>query len=464
MSDSPMRLLAGALRQNGLVRFIDHFNKLFPNNRNHLKDLVVDRMGPDRLMVVEGRSVVNFGSDSFLGLDQDQRVQEAVRQGVETWGAHNGASRAFSSIRANTDAEAKLAAWLGTEASLIYPSVTLANMGALPGLVGRPDLLVVDEQAHNSIQEGAKIARANGVRVVPFSHCSPAGLKKALDESGDYRVAVVAIDGVYSMSGALPPLAELNEVALARRAVLYIDDAHGTGVIGRQGRGTVFDALGNYDNTLAVGSLSKGFSCFGGYIGCPAELKQLLKMRSNTFIFGGPVPPPYLEAVCTVCDILSSGEYDLLQARLDRNLAQLTDGLRALGLVVSGGVTPIISVLVGDEEDTLNAGQFLFEKGYYVQSVTFPAVPYHAGVLRIQVNANHRGASIAGLLDALKARDGRHTSAQGRGDGPAQGRINLMQRRAGGVSPLIRHPSPDISSSGRVLKLRSGPRVGRGRS
>jgi glycine C-acetyltransferase len=406
MSDSPMQLLGGALRQNGLVKFIDHFHKLFPNSRNHLKDLVVDRMGPDRIMEVEGRTVVNFGSDSFLGLDQDPRVQEAVKKGVETWGAHNGASRAFSSIRANTDAEDKLAAWLGTEATLIYPSVTLANMGAIPGLVGRQDLLVVDEQAHNSIQEGAKIAKANGVRVATFSHCDPVGLRKVLDEAGDYRVAVVAIDGVYSMTGELPPLAELNEVALARRAILYVDDAHASGVIGPHGRGTVFDALGSYDNTLVIGSLSKGFSCAGGFIGCTQEFKRLLKMRSNTYIFGGPVVPPYLEAVCVVCDILASGEYDLLRGRLDRNLALLTRGLKALGLVVSGGVTPILSVLAGDEEDTLNSGQFLFEKGYYVQSVTFPAVPYHAGVLRIQVNANHLTASVAGLVEAIKALQG----------------------------------------------------------
>ena len=264
----------------------------------------------------------------------------------------------------------------------------------------------MDEQAHNSIQEAAKIAKANGVRVVTFSHCDPIGLKKVLDEAGEYRVAVVAIDGVYSMTGELPPLAKLNEVALDRRAVLYIDDAHGTGVIGRMGRGTVLDALGSYDNTLVIGSLSKGFSCAGGFIGCTHEFKRLLKMRSNTYIFGGPVVPPYLEAVCVVCDILASGEYKALCTRLDRNLTQLTNGLKALGLVVSGGVTPIVSVLAGDEEDTLNGGQFLFEKGYYVQSVTFPAVPYHAGVLRIQVNANHLTESITGLLKAMKALQG----------------------------------------------------------
>jgi 7-keto-8-aminopelargonate synthetase-like enzyme len=279
--------------------------------------------------------------------------------------------------------------------------VTRANMGAFPGLVGRQDLLVVDEQAHNSMQEGAKIAKTNGARLATFSHCDPVALEKVLSEAGDYRIAVVAIDGVYSMSGELPPLAELNAVALARRAVLYVDDAHGTGVLGQRGRGTVLDTLGSYDNTLVVGSLSKGFSCAGGFIGCSKQLKQLLKMRSNTYIFGGPVVPPYLEAICVVCDIVSSGEYDILIGRLRRNLHQLHTGLRHLGLVTMGGQTPIVSVLVGDEEDTLKAGNFLFEQGFYVQSVTFPAVPYHAGVLRFQINANHRPEAIGSLLLAM---------------------------------------------------------------
>jgi 7-keto-8-aminopelargonate synthetase-like enzyme len=274
-------------------------------------------------------------------------------------------------------------------------------MGAVPGLVGRRDLLVVDEQAHNSIQEGAKIAKANGVRVLSFSHCDPADLRQVLRGAGEYRVALVAIDGVYSMSGALPPLRELNEAARAHNAVLYVDDAHGTGVLGSQGRGTVLDALGDYDNTFVVGSLSKAFSCAGGFIGCTGPFKDLLKMRSNTYIFGGPVPPAYLEAICTVCAILSSAEYDLLRARLQANLKRLTSGAVRLGLAVLGGETPIISILVGDEATTLHAGHLLFEAGYYVQSVTFPAVPYHAGVLRIQVNANHRPEAIDGLVDAL---------------------------------------------------------------
>jgi 7-keto-8-aminopelargonate synthetase-like enzyme len=163
----------------------------------------------------------------------------------------------------------------------------------------------------------------------------------------------------------------------------------------------VLDALGSYDNTLVVGSLSKGFSCAGAFIGCTTEMKRLLKMRSNTYIFGGPVVPAYLDAVCVVCDILNSGEYELLAARLRANLDRLNNGLRRLGYRFQGGVSPIVSVFVGDEEATLRAGRFLFENGYYVQSVTFPAVPYHGGVLRIQINANHTSASIDGLIDVL---------------------------------------------------------------
>ncbi len=137
------------------------------------------------------------------------------------WGAHNGASRAFASVRSNVDAEEKLAEWLGVEAVLIYPSVTLANHGAIPGLAGRKDAVALDEQAHNSMQEAAKIAKANGAKVASFAHSDPAGLEKTLKSLRPYRNALVCIDGVYSMSGAIPPMRDLDAVARApgRRAL-----------------------------------------------------------------------------------------------------------------------------------------------------------------------------------------------------------------------------------------------------
>jgi 7-keto-8-aminopelargonate synthetase-like enzyme len=394
-----MERLGDALRQNTLVRIIEQFEA--EHRESHLKDLVIDEAGPGRQIVVLGRRVINFGSDSFLGLDRDPRVREAIRRGLERWGTHNGSSRAFASVRANIEAEEKLASWLGIESVLIHPSVMLANLGAIPGLTGRHGAIAIDEQAHSSMQEAAKIARANGTKVAVFGHNDASSLEQTLAGLKPYRCALVCIDGVYSMSGKVPPMAELNDVARAAGAVLYVDDAHGTGVLGAQGRGTVLEALGSYDNVFVVGSLSKAFSCAGGFIGGPAPFHRLLKIRSSPYVFGGPVVPCYLEAIGTVIDILSSGEYEMLRARLDAAIARLARGLAGLGLVVMGGATPIVSVLIGDESLTLKAGRFLFDRGYYVQSVLFPAVPYHAGVLRVQCNANHDDASIDGLIDAF---------------------------------------------------------------
>ena len=395
----PMDKMDQALRQNTLVRIIERFGEEHADS--HLKDLVIDEVGPGREMVVQGRRVINFGSDSFLGLDQDPRVQQAIELGLRKWGTHNGSSRAFASVRANVVAEQRLAEWLGVESTLIYPSVMLANLGAIPGLTGRQDAIALDEMAHSSMQEAAKIARANGTKVATFRHSDAGALEQTLAGLRPYRCALVCIDGVYSMSGKIAPMAELDAVARDASAVLYVDDAHGTGVLGEHGRGTVLEALGSYENAFVVGSLSKAFSCAGGFIGCPASFQRLLKIRSSSYVFGGPVVPCYLEAIETVIDIICSSEYEALRARLTRSIARLTRGLAALGLDVLGGATPIVSVKIGDEADTLMAGKHLFDQGYYVQSVLFPAVPYHAGVLRVQCNANHEERSIDGLIDAF---------------------------------------------------------------
>ena len=167
---APMEKLGRALRQNTLVKIIEQFGKDHPDA--HLKDLVLEESGPGRRIVVDGRPLINFGSDSFLGLDQDPRVQESIRRGLARWGTHNGSSRAFASVRANVEAES---GWqrtgcrsgVGPRSS---PSVMLANLGAIPGLVGRQDAIAMDEQAHSSMQEAAKIARANGAKVATFGH------------------------------------------------------------------------------------------------------------------------------------------------------------------------------------------------------------------------------------------------------------------------------------------------------
>ncbi len=392
-------LLIASLERDPVVRYFQEAARSYPDLL--MKDLTLEAVGPDRRAKFQGHWVVNFGSDSFLGLDQDPRVWEAVCRGLKRWGSHNGSSRAFASVAANVEAEHKLAAWLQCESTLIYPSVTLANHSALPALLTKRDVLAVDKEAHHSIQEGMNLARAAGVKTNTFAHDDPADLERVLNELRPYRHAVVAVDGIYSMTGTMPPLGELRAVAEAHDAILYVDDAHGTGILGGQGRGTVLDTLGDYRSTVVVGSLSKAFSCFGAFVGCPERVKSVLKIRFGPWIFGGPVPPPYLDAVCAVVDILDSPEYLPLRARLSANMDQFLAGMQQLGLTVLGGVGAIASVVVGDELATLRAGRALFEKGYYVQSVVFPGVALYGGVLRVQINANHRPESIAGLVAAI---------------------------------------------------------------
>ena len=376
------------------LSFIDRFEGV------HLKDLRVDGMDEHRRMQVGEHTLVNFGSDSFLGLDQDPQVQRALVEALEEWGTHNGASRAFSSVALCEQAEQRLAEWLGVEDTLIFPSVTLANVGLLPALACKGDLLVVDRKSHDSLQQASLIAAGNGARLVQLNPCSGQALRTIL-ESEDYEHAVIAVDGIYSMTGEIAPLDELYEVANEFEAVMYVDDAHATGMVGPCGRGTASMLLGSLNNILMVGSLSKAFSCMGAFVTCDSRLKKILKIRSSTFIFGGPVPPPYLAGICAVCDILQSPEHEAMIRHMRALIERLVRGVETIGLPVSGGEAGIVSVTIGDIEPTLRAGKMLFDRGYYAQSATYPAVPIMSGLLRIQVNANHTTEDIDGLIAAL---------------------------------------------------------------
>jgi 7-keto-8-aminopelargonate synthetase-like enzyme len=367
---------------------------------SHLKDVWVDSMDAQRRMTLLGREVINFGSDSLLGLDWHPRVQQAIKDALPVWGTHNGTSRAFTSVALCAEAERKLAKWLGVEATLIFPSVTLANMGLLPGIARKNDLLVVDRTSHETLHEAAKVAAAEGAKIRELNPCCPDELRSILKRE-DYEYCVLAVDGVYSMSGGVPPLRELNHVVRQFGGIMYCDDAHGTAVVGPKGRGACYQALGTLDEVLMVGSLSKAFSCLGAFVTCDLELQEFLKFCSSTFTFGGPVPPPYLAGVCAVCDLIETPEYNEIVGRLRSRMDQLMAGLRSIDVKMAGGEGAVASITVGDIEKTLLAGKFMFDRGFYVQSATYPAVPIMSGILRIQVNANHSEAAVDELLNAF---------------------------------------------------------------
>jgi glycine C-acetyltransferase len=394
----PLHRIKARLHRDKFVRMCQGYMARLPDV--HLKFLVADELGECRRMRVGDQELWNFGCDSFLGLDRDPRVQRAISDALPCFGTHNGASRAFSSVALCEEAERRLAKWLGVADTLIFPTVTLANLGLLPALAGRGSLLVVDRFSHDSVQQGAKLARAGGAELCELNPCRADALNRLL-ESRDADGCLVAVDGVYSMTGSTPPLAELDVAARRYGGCLYVDDAHGTGVTGPAGRGAAFATLGHLDKALMVGSLSKAFSCLGAFITCDPELKLMLKLRSSTFVFGGPVPPPYLAGVCAATDIIASAEGDALRSRLRGLVGRLTRGIRSLDMAMTGGESPIISVIVGEIETALVAGKWLFDRGFYVQSAHYPAVPLRGSSLRIQVNANHPPQAIDELLNAL---------------------------------------------------------------
>ncbi len=367
---------------------------------DHMKDLSMGSCDKHRVSCMEGHTVVNFGSANFLGLDFDPRLQNAVHRAVEKWGVHQYSSRTFYSIALYEEVERRLATWLDVDDTLLFPCVTKLHAGVLPSLAGRGDVLAIDRFSHNSIWNASKIAAAGGADVREFDANNPASLAKVCKRSKRAN-CVVVVDGVYSMTGETPRLDELDVAAKQQGAMLYVDDAHGTGVVGPGGRGAAYGQVSSLRDILYVGSLSKAFSALGGFITCTPALKLILKIKSDSYIFSGPIPPAYLEVIKQVMDIAESPEHEHLLAELRGRVSRFTSGLRQLGLKFRGGVGPIVSICVGDIEKTLEAGRRLFDCGYYVQSVIYPAVPLNGGLLRVQVNANHTWEAIDGLLEAL---------------------------------------------------------------
>lgn len=342
--------------------------------------------GPERMIEIGGRRLFHFGSTSFLGLDEDSRIRAAVVDAVRQGGTQG--AREIDRGRAAP----RLAAWLGSEAAILFPSVPLIHLAVIPALVSAPDLLVVAETACGAIQEAGKIAEANAVRVVPWTTADSKDLERVLSHHGSYRGAVVVVPGLDDSGGAVP-LDELSAVCKKRNAVLYVDDTEATGIVGPRGRGTVAEGLVGMEEVLVAGSLSGVFAAQGGFLACTREMKGLLSERLADLLHGDALPGPYQEAIIRVCEILDSDEYEFLRARLRHHLLHVERGLREIGAVVHTGKLPVVSVQTGSDTQTEAARAFLDHRGFLV--------PAASGALGIHVNVNHRWESINALLDAI---------------------------------------------------------------
>lgn len=368
-----------------------------------------------RKLKIDGRWIFDFASCNYLGLDLHSDVMAAVLPAIQKWGVHPSWTRAVASPEIYETLESDLAAFLKAPSTLVFPSVTLLHAGVLPVLAGYDGVILRDISAHRSIYEACVQAQAQGAEVIEFKHNDVADLAAKLSRYPFDRTKVIAIDGVYSMSGLYPPLPAFAELARRHGALIYLDDAHGVGVIGE--RPTAAMPYGHYGNGVVnhygldyvkdrmvyVAGLSKSFSSYGAFVVCHDEaMKQRLR-RASTFIFSGPSPVASLASAIAGLQV-NQREGEAFRSTLYKLVRQLVDGAKTLGFeVVNENYFPIVGVVIGTTPDVVTACKILWEYGILITPALFPIVPIGRGLLRFSITAANTEEEIARSLEALAA-------------------------------------------------------------
>jgi 8-amino-7-oxononanoate synthase len=348
-----------------------------------------------------GERLVNFSSNDYLGLASHPRLREALREGAEQWGSGAGSSRLVCGDYLPHHAlEEELARFEEAESVVLFNSGYAANCGTVPAFAGPEDVVLSDALNHASLVDGCRLSRA---RIEVYPHRDVGALEAAIRrarQSGARRVLVVT-DTVFSMDGDLAPLAPIVEVCDRHGALLVVDEAHATGVLGPRGAGLVAQLGLAKRVDLRIGTLSKSAGLFGAYVATSQACCELVLNRARSLIFSTGLPPSLAHAAITAIRILSGEEGDALRARLRGNVERFAVGLRALGLRTEGA-TPIFPVVLGAPEAALSAAMQLRKRGLLVKPIRPPTVPAGSSRLRISVTAAHTDAHLELLLSALR--------------------------------------------------------------
>ncbi len=358
--------------------------------------------GPQQARVeVEGRNLLLLCSNNYLGLADHPALVEAACQATARYGAGSGASRLVSgSMRPHVRLEEALAAFKGCEAALLFNSGYAANTGILQGLFGSDDVIFSDALNHASLIDGCRLSRA---RTVVYPHGDTSALEALLAAESPKRRGrwLIVSDGVFSMDGDLAPLPELVRLKERYDALLMVDDAHGTGVLGAGGRGTAehFGCLAKVD--LHMGTLGKALGCSGAYLAAPRPLVEILINRSRPFIFSTSLPPAIPAAALAALEIVGGTEGAARRRQLQENRRCFSVPLAVAGLDLLGSTTQIVPVLTGEPAPTMAAAGALFERGIFLQGIRPPTVPVGRCRLRATVMASHDPAELEGAAAAI---------------------------------------------------------------
>ena len=342
--------------------------------------------GPGPRTTVDGRPVVSFASNDYLGLAGDPRLAAAAARAAAEEGAGAGAARLMTGARPSHAAlEREAAALKGAEAALLFGSGYACNVSLIPALAGKGDLVVSDALNHASLVDGCRLSGAT-VAVVP--HADAVAAREALSRPG-FRRRVLVTEGLFSMEGRVPDLPALAAAARAAGALLVVDDAHGTGVLGPGGHGAVAAAgLAPGPDLLEVATLGKAFGAYGAFVAWTAEGIDYLRHRARGFVFSTALPPAVAAMGLEGMRIAAAEP-----ARRERAVALA----RRLG-----GTSPIVPVVLGDPAEAVRASERLFERGFWVPAVRPPTVPEGTARLRVSLSAAHTDAEVDALAEALR--------------------------------------------------------------
>lgn len=348
--------------------------------------------------ILEGRPVLLMASNNYLGLATHPALKRAAIQATERFGVGAGAARLVSgTLPPHEELETALAKFKGTEAALVFGSGYLANLGVIPALIGTGGLILADRLCHASLIDGCRLSGA-GFRV--YRHNDVAHLKSLLAKRPSKRDTVIVTEGVFSMDGDLAPLPELIELADRYGARLFVDDAHGIGVMGVQGRGTI-EHFGLDDRIpFHMGTLGKALGTSGAYVAGPAGLIQYLINTARTFLFATAPPPATAAATVAALRVLQA-EPDR-RTRLWNNRNYLQAGLKDLGFRLTGSASPILPIVIGNAQKTVAMADRLLELGVYAPAIRPPTVPKETSRIRVTVTSEHSRAQLDRALAAFR--------------------------------------------------------------
>ncbi len=375
--------------------FKKELSELKQNNLLRRLSVVEQAEGP--YVLVNGRKLLLMCSNDYLGLASHTALRDAARSAMERYGFGSGASRLVSGTNPlHHELEQRLALFKGTEAALVFNSGYAANTGVIPAVAETGDVILSDSLNHASIIDGCRLSKA---RVEVYRHGDMDHVESLLKANMSARRRLIVTDGVFSMDGDMAKLPDLVRLAEKYDAVLMVDDAHATGVLGKYGKGTVehFGLVGRVP--IQMGTLGKALGSFGAYVAGDRDLIDYLMNRSRSFIFSTALPPAICAASVAALDIVE--QQPALREKLWKNRDRFARGLLSLGLAIGPSETPIVPVMIGDTAKTNKAAEKLIDHGIYATAIRPPTVPEGSSRIRCTVMAPHDMPDIDKALEAF---------------------------------------------------------------